>query len=250
MKTDIIILSRDFELLNKCLTSTFAYVDKKSVKDIYIGWNNPETLDVETYVPDNAYLIPKVIDVGEYNFAKNNNTIAKNYSTADCLLFLNDDVELVEDSVSRCLKWLQSPDVGTVGIKLLYPDKTIQHAGQFISVPAGCYKGCGHICWRQPDQKLPPLAVIGNTCAFCMLRRDDFLKVGGFDEQYKHCFEDVQLNLSIMKLGKHNICDNTTWAWHAESQTRKQNSCVDDFDRLKKFVESNLDILMTSKEEI
>ena len=129
MKADIIILSRDFELLNKCLTSIFAYVDKKSVKDIYIGWNNTETLDVETYVPDNAYLIPKVIDVEEYNFAKNNNMIAKNYSTADCLLFLNDDVELVEDSVTKCMKWLEDQSVGTVGIKLLYPNKTIQHCG-------------------------------------------------------------------------------------------------------------------------
>lgn len=77
MKVDIVILSRDFELLNKCLISIFTYVDKKSLKDIYIGWNNPEQLDVETYVPDNAYLIPKVIDVGKYNFAKNNNAIVK-----------------------------------------------------------------------------------------------------------------------------------------------------------------------------
>lgn len=77
MKCDVIILSKDFELLNKCLISIFAYVDQKSLKDIYIGWNNPEVLDVETYVPDNAYLIPKVIDVGKYNFAENNNAIAR-----------------------------------------------------------------------------------------------------------------------------------------------------------------------------
>lgn len=38
---------------------------------------------------------------------------------------MNDDVELVEDSVSRCMKWLEQPDIGTVGIKLLYLDNTI-----------------------------------------------------------------------------------------------------------------------------
>ena len=46
---------------------------------------------------------------------------------------MNDDVVLVEDSVAKCLKWLEQPDVGTVGIKLLYPNGTIQHAGQFVS---------------------------------------------------------------------------------------------------------------------
>ena len=248
MKTDIVVLSRNQELLSTCLASICRNVDKKSVNQIIVGWTGPSQggeLDMELLGFD---VTMEALD--HYNFAQNNNYLVEKHCLSEAVLFLNDDVELVEDSVSRCLKWLQSPDVGTVGIKLLYPDKTIQHAGQFISVPAGCYKGCGHIYWRQPDQKLPPLAVIGNTCAFCMLRRDDFLKIGGFDEQYKHCFEDVQLNLSIMKLGKHNICDNTTWAWHAESQTRKQTSCVDDFDRLKKFVESNLDILMPSKEEI
>jgi len=42
---------------------------------------------------------------------------------------MNDDVELVEDSVTKCLKWLEDQSVGTVGIKLLYPNKTIQHCG-------------------------------------------------------------------------------------------------------------------------
>lgn len=220
MKADIIILSRDFELLNKCLTSIFAHVDQKSVKDIYIGWNNKEPLDIETYVPDNAYLIPKVIDVGEYNFAKNNNMIVNNYSTAACQLFLNDDIELVEDSVTKSLKWHEDENVGTVGIKLLYKDKTIQHAGIFIAVQEGKFKGVGHLYWTAHDQVLPPFLVVGNTAAFCMVKRADFLKIGGFNEKYKHCFEDVEMNLRILGLGKQNICNNTTWAWHIESATR------------------------------
>lgn len=52
---------------------------------------------------------------------------------SEVVLFMNDDVQLVEDSVTKCMKWLEQPDIGTVGIKLLYLDNTIQHAGQFVS---------------------------------------------------------------------------------------------------------------------
>ena len=61
------------------------------------------------------------------------------------------------------------------------------------------------------------MMVIGNTGAFLMMRKADFLKVGGFNEKYVHCLEDVELNLNILKLGKNNVCDASTWAWHAES---------------------------------
>lgn len=63
--------------------------------------------------------------LGHYNFAANNNYLVEKHCTSECVLFMNDDVELVEDSVSECLRWLDDKDVGTVGIKLLYPDKTI-----------------------------------------------------------------------------------------------------------------------------
>ena len=51
-------------------------------------------------------------------------------STGELLLFLNNDIEIVEpgwlDELSR---WALRPDVGVVGAKLLYPDGLIQHAG-------------------------------------------------------------------------------------------------------------------------
>lgn len=88
--------------------------------------------------------------------------------------------------------------------------------------------GVGHLLWKMPDTRLPACKVVGSTCAFCMIRRADFLAVGGFNEKYRHCFEDVELNLQMLKRGLTNVCDNTTWAWHAESQTRKQSFCPQD----------------------
>ena len=95
------------------------------------------------------------------------------------MLFMNDDVQLVEDSVTKCMKWLEQPDIGTVGIKLLYLDNTIQHAGQFVSFKAGKFAGVGHIHWKQKNfEAKNAYRVIGNTGAFLMCRRDDFLEIG------------------------------------------------------------------------
>ena len=44
--------------------------------------------------------------------------------SSECILFMNDDVELVSDAVSPCLKALEDSKVGTVGIRLDFPDGT------------------------------------------------------------------------------------------------------------------------------
>lgn len=239
MKCDIVILSKSTSLLSAALASVCKHVDKKSVGRIVIGWTGDDQFEEQ----DTSLLgiDLSVESLSHYNFAQNNNYLVDKHCFSEAVLFMNDDVELVEDSVTKCLKRLEDDQsAGTVGVKLLYRDKTIQHAGQFISVASGKFRGCGHLYWKQPDQELQPAVVAGNTGAFMMVRRDDFLRAGGFNESYKHCFEDVELNLKLMKMKKHNICDCSTWAWHAESQTRKQAKCQEDFARLGKFIESSL----------
>lgn len=48
-------------------------------------------------------------------------------------MFMNDDVELVSDAVTPCLKALEDDRVGTVGIRLDFPDGTCQHGGVFAA---------------------------------------------------------------------------------------------------------------------
>lgn len=46
---------------------------------------------------------------------------------------MNDDIELVSDAVSPCLKALEDNRVGAVGIRLDFPDGTCQHGGVFAA---------------------------------------------------------------------------------------------------------------------
>ncbi len=213
----------------------------KSVNQIIVGWTGPSQggeLDMELLGFD---VTMESLDF--YNFAKNNNYLVEKHCLSEAVLFMNDDVQLVEDSVTKCLGWLEQPDIGTVGIKLLYLDNTIQHAGQFVSFKDGKFAGVGHIHWKQKNfEAKSAYRVLGNTGAFLMCRRDDFLEIGGFDESYRHSIEDVQFNLQMLKLRKSNVCDVTTWAWHAESQTRKQASCQEDMAHLKEYIENNMEI--------
>jgi hypothetical protein len=52
------------------------------------------------------------------------------------LLFLNDDIEVVQpDWLDAMLEHVQRPEVAVVGPRLLYPGNKVQHAGMFLAAP-------------------------------------------------------------------------------------------------------------------
>lgn len=95
---------------------------------------------------------------------------------------------------------------------------------------------------------LPDMWTAGSTGAFLMVRRKDFISVGGFDEDYKTSFQDVQLNMDIaIKLGKKNVTLNSIRAFHKEKGTRGQNSdCMEDLVKMHKYFNGNRDAIAAS----
>lgn len=166
-----------------------------------------------------------------YNFAKLNNKLVKEHVESEHVLFMNDDVILQDDALGPCLELLKDKSVGAVGIKLVYPNRTIQHAGVFAAYSNfGECKGVGHMHWKEPNRRLPNYDAVGVTGAFLMMRTADFKSIGGFDERFKHCFEDVVLCKRLRDKGMRIICNNSVEAIHFESVTRKQASCREDID--------------------
>lgn len=173
--------------------------------------------------------VNSVLEIGEYNFAKLNNKMVKKYVTSENILFMNDDVIVHTDAITPCLNILEDKEFGAVGIKLLYGDGTIQHAGIFLDCNnLGMCKGVGHLHFKEKNRDLPASIVPGVTGAFLMMRTVDFKNIGGFDERFKHCFEDVVLCKRIRDLGMQIVCNNAVEAIHYESQTRKQAMCRED----------------------
>ena len=67
------------------------------------------------------YVVEKI----PYHFSKNNNIMVKKHCQSDVVMFLNDDIQLQDDFISKGLELLEKPQVGFVGSKLVRPDESI-----------------------------------------------------------------------------------------------------------------------------
>jgi GT2 family glycosyltransferase len=65
--------------------------------------------------------------------------------------------------------------------------------------------------------------IFGNTAAFMMISKKLFETIGGFNTEYRECFEDVQLNVECINYGKDNMFVGDAVCYHYESQTRNKS---------------------------
>ena len=242
MKTDVVVLTKATNgLVYKSITELCKY-SKDSIGTLivcYTGDDSKEVMKLGKLL--DSIQVNSVLDIGEYNFAKLNNEMVRRHASSECILFMNDDVILQSDALAPCLKILENKSFGAVGIKLVYPNGTIQHAGVFQACnKLGMCQGVGHVHFKEKNRAIPPYIVQGVTGAFLMMRTADFNKIGGFDERFKHCFEDVVLCKRIRDKGMSIICNNFVEAIHYESQTRKQAICREDIQRLMEILNEDI----------
>lgn len=169
----------------------------------------------------------KIIKYDYYNFAKINNDVVKNHcNDSEFVLFCNDDIELLNDCLSRVVEVYQkNKNVGTIGIRLHYGDNSVQHNGMYI------YLKDDKIILSHVDLKKIDFYdtdgyynSAGNTGAFLFIKKELFNQIGGFSENYIECFEDVELNMECIGLDLKNITIFDAVAYHYESLSRNKNS--------------------------
>jgi GT2 family glycosyltransferase len=168
----------------------------------------------------------KILRVPEkFNFSRLNNLAVKE-TASEYVLFMNNDVTVKD------LLWLRrmvdealaDERVAIVGIKLLYQDGTVQHAGTVLG--AGGVGDHAHRGLAGDDLGYFGRAVcaqdLSAVTAACMLcRREVFTAVGGFDEkELAVAFNDVDLCLKIRAVGYRIVWTAATVAEHAESWSR------------------------------
>jgi len=209
MATDICITTyRNTKKLEKCLASV---LEKTKFADYKILlWCNDPNDEVKKIVHDSMFvdgvrftdrIEPIFNDNNDGSFAFNNNAVAKEGS-AEYILFLNDDVSPINDGWLHNMQKILDTDekVGVVGSLLLYPDNTIQHCGVFFSHRTNNLPY--HMNHKQPFENVKNFVSLPRyyqavTAACMLVRRKDFEAVGGFCEDYKYSFEDIDLCLKI-----------------------------------------------------
>lgn len=160
-----------------------------------------------------------------FNYSAINNLGVK-YATGDYILLLNNDTEVITVNwMEELLMYAQRKDVGAVGAKLYYGDKTIQHAGVVIGL--GAHRTAGHTHYKQHRQNLGYMGrlcyaqnVTAVTGACLMVRKSNFEAVGGLEEGFAISLNDVDLCLKLREKGLLNVFTPFAELFHHESVSR------------------------------
>ena len=125
--------------------------------------------------------------------------------------------------IKEMLGVCQRGEVGVVGVKLIYPDNTIQHAGCVIGIGGIA----GHMFVDMPANRtgyLHKASILQDmsavTAACMMMKRSAFEEAGGFTEKLSVAFNDVDLCLKVRKNGSLIVYDPYVQLYHMESKTR------------------------------
>jgi O-antigen biosynthesis protein len=158
-----------------------------------------------------------------FNFSAINNFAAAE-ARGGIVGLLNNDLEFVEPGwLAEMVSHAVRPEVGAVGARLLYPDRTVQHAGVVLGIggladhvhknlPEGAPGYCGRAGLTQDFSAV--------TAACLLVRRKTYFDVGGFDEAYAVAFNDVDFCLRLRQRGLQNVWTPFATVIHHESKTR------------------------------
>lgn len=131
--------------------------------------------------------------------------------TADVLVFLNDDTIPQPgwlDALTRRVGW------GVAGSLLTYPDGTVQHSGVFLRrTPTGELEAFN----RQDFAESAEVPAVTGACL--AVTRELWDELGGFDEDYRNGYEDVDFCLRARQHGHHVFFAADSHVVHLESRS-------------------------------
>ena len=149
---------------------------------------------------------------------------------------LNNDTELITPNwLELMLGYCQREDVGAVGVKLYFPDETIQHAGivvglggiagnRFKSIPKD-----GHGYFAR-ESMVENLSAVTGACL--MTKTKVYEEVDWMNEELAVAFNDVDFCLKIREKGYLVVYNPFVEFWHYESKSRGQE---DSPEKIKRF---------------
>lgn len=236
----IIIPTRNkLDLVKVCLESIFGktYYDNFEVLLIDNGSDDEEAL---AYFVNAARKEPRlrvIRDDSPFSFSAINNRGAEQ-ARGEVLVFLNNDIEVISGNwLEELTSHAMRPGVGAVGAKLLYPNKSIQHAGIILGIGgwAGhAHKG-GSSYWPGYMGRASLISGFSAVTGACLaVRNSYFQSVGGFNQEHlKVACNDVDLCLKLDAMGLRTVFTPYAELFHHESATRGYEDTEEKKERFK-----------------
>lgn len=236
----IVIPNKDnLAILRQCIDSIVA----KSTYDAYeivIVENNSVEAETFAYYDEitGAEGIRCVRYEGPFNFSKIINK-GVDESCGDYCILLNNDTEVITpDWIETMLGLCARQEVGAVGVKLYYPDDTIQHAGiGIVPAVAACLhqslprNDAGYFALNDAQQDMSAV-----TAACMMTKRSAFQQVKGMTEDLAVAFNDLDYCLKLRELGYLVVYTPEVELYHYESLSRGAEDTVEKVARFLREV--------------
>lgn len=220
----IVIPSKDNpEVLERCLRSIYEKTGYDNYEVIVVDNGSAGSVRAKLMILEKELGFAYYYKPMDFNFSVMVN-YGVNQARGEYVLLLNDDCEVLDGEwLTRMLGQAQLPHVGAVGAKLLYPNSDlIQHAGvtnlavgpahklQQFRDSVSFYYGRNRMVYDY----------IGVTAACILVSKKIYLEVGGFDENIRVAFNDVDFCFKLIEAGYYNVQRNDVILYHYESLSR------------------------------
>lgn len=226
-KISIIIANKDHVAdLKRCITSILEKSTYENFEMIVVENNSTEKETFDYYKELSEEEKVKVITYeGAFNYSAVNN-LGVSHASGEYILLLNNDTQVITVNwMEELLMYAQREDVGAVGGKLYYADKTIQHAGVVLGL--GAHRTAGHSHYKQHRENLGYMGrlcyaqnVSAVTGACLLVKKSLFDEVGGLEESFAISLNDVDFCLKLREKGYLNVFTPFAELYHFESISR------------------------------
>ncbi len=227
----IVIPTRDkLHLLQECIELLEETVDWRHVKLVIVD-DHSRDADATRYLAqivqrtDLRCTVVRPADPhAPFNYSHLVNLALPHIDTP-LVLHLNNDVNALERGwLEEMVGWFTQPDVGVVGAKLLYPEKTLNHTGIVI----GPHEGLADTPLVKAVEREAPVIwhaaareVSAVTGACLMTRTELYRQLGGFDERdFSVSYNDVDYCLRAVAAGWRVVYTPQAKLMHWGSATR------------------------------
>lgn len=233
----VIIPSREQPKLLRQVMQGLRETDYRPL-DIVVVDNGSQSDEVLALYRDyQAANIPFQVDIKNepFNFSRSINRGLR-LATGEVLLLLNNDVEIQDPGwLKEMVSCLHFPDTGIVGARLLYPDRTLQHAGVIV----GFGGLAGHWYVNEPEDCPGPMgrlrvrqSMSAVTGACLLITRACLDAVGPLEEQaFAIAYNDVDLCMRALKAGFRIVWTPFATLVHHESASRGSDVVPDKIER-------------------
>lgn len=226
-KVCIIIPFRDnVKYLKRCLSSIFEKTSYDNYEVLLVDNQSSQraTHEYLKEVVKQEHSRCKLIRYNHpFHFGRMNNW-AVLQTDAKHVVFLNNDTKVLSGGwLSAMLEYSQRPEIACVGAKLLYPDRMVQHAGVIVGLGGAAAHSHRMVPNSYPGYNgwlLGVRNVLAVTGACMMIKKEIFLDLDGFSEEFDPGYQDVDFGIRAYEAGYWNVYTPYALLTHFESVTR------------------------------